>query len=318
MDPTTVAPVVTNVGRRLLGVTAGWELFGRGLDDVVRIQLAKGRIIRTAVPPLLSSGPVSFVVGPHRVLVNPLDLVPGYVVPDGRPARRLTGVLNRGGVVLPGPMPDEVWVQSGAGTQGTMTLVGLDGVRTSTTIRLPRDSALFPSADGAGYVIVTGTGGVYDARPGGFTRITTGTVLAVGPTRWLTLECNGVHHCANVVIDRVGGTRHTLPGPAADAHAVEGVISPDGSTAAVIDLESAGRPELYLRDLRTGRQHRVSVRIDDMALDGSNVAWSPDSRWLFVTSVGGRLGAVDARTRQVHTFGASLGPILALGIRRAP
>lgn len=77
------APVVRYVGHPLLGVTAGWELFGRGPDAVVRLQLAIGRITRTSVPSLASTGPVSVVVGSDRVIIRPLDVVPGYVVVDG-------------------------------------------------------------------------------------------------------------------------------------------------------------------------------------------------------------------------------------------
>ena len=39
---------VTIVGHSLLGVTAGWELFARGPDDLLRIQLAQGRITQMA------------------------------------------------------------------------------------------------------------------------------------------------------------------------------------------------------------------------------------------------------------------------------
>src|SRR5258708_8731036 len=46
---------VTSVGHPLLGVRAGWELFGLGPRQVVRIPLARARITRTAVPGLLST-----------------------------------------------------------------------------------------------------------------------------------------------------------------------------------------------------------------------------------------------------------------------
>ncbi len=65
-DPAPVSPRTTDLGRPVLGITAGWELFGRGPDSMVRIELAKGRLTRTAVPGLGSSGPVSFLVGPDR------------------------------------------------------------------------------------------------------------------------------------------------------------------------------------------------------------------------------------------------------------
>ena len=46
--------VVTSIGRRLLGVRAGWEVFGRGPHSVVAISLAAGQITTTQVPELAS------------------------------------------------------------------------------------------------------------------------------------------------------------------------------------------------------------------------------------------------------------------------
>lgn len=86
---------VTTVGQPLLGVTAGWELFGWGPEGVVRIQLARGRVTRTALPPIASSGPTSFLVGRDWAMVRPLDGVPGYLVRDGRPAA--LGIAERTG-----------------------------------------------------------------------------------------------------------------------------------------------------------------------------------------------------------------------------
>ena len=63
--------VVTEMGHPLLGVTGGWELFGLGDEVVVRIQLALGRITRTAVAAVQSSGPVSFVAGADRAIIAP-------------------------------------------------------------------------------------------------------------------------------------------------------------------------------------------------------------------------------------------------------
>ena len=57
---------VTDVWHPLLAVRAAWELFGLGPGQVVRIQLARGRITWTAFPGLLSSGPVTLLAGPHQ------------------------------------------------------------------------------------------------------------------------------------------------------------------------------------------------------------------------------------------------------------
>src|SRR5580692_10908908 len=57
---------VTQAGHRLLGVRGGWELVGYGPNRAVRVQLARGRVTQTLVPPLASTGPVSFVAGPAQ------------------------------------------------------------------------------------------------------------------------------------------------------------------------------------------------------------------------------------------------------------
>ncbi|MDQ2797774.1 MAG: hypothetical protein M3Y06_11535, partial [Actinomycetota bacterium] len=107
------APVtVTELGHPLLGVRAGWELFARGDGVVIRIEPARGRITRTTVPGLRSDGPVSFVVGSNAAIVRPIDYVPGYLVPDGKPAREISASLSqvRDGPVFPGPDQNHVWI----------------------------------------------------------------------------------------------------------------------------------------------------------------------------------------------------------------
>src|SRR5580700_2548825 len=93
----TSAAKVTILGHPLLGVRARWELFGRGPGEVVRIQFARGRITWTAHPPLSSGGPVTFVTDAEGALVRPIDFVPGYLIPDGEPAREAPGALGAGG-----------------------------------------------------------------------------------------------------------------------------------------------------------------------------------------------------------------------------
>ena len=58
---------------------------------MVRVQPAQGRVTQTLVPALGSTGPFSFVTGPSQVVIRPWDVVPGYLVPDGKPARPLPG-----------------------------------------------------------------------------------------------------------------------------------------------------------------------------------------------------------------------------------
>jgi hypothetical protein len=307
--PDSRLPKITTLGRPLLGVTSGWELFARGPRVVARIQLAAGVITRTAVPPLDSSGAVSFVVGRDRAVVRPLDFVAGYVVADGQPARILVTASMRAGPVLAGPDAQHVWVRSPDDTG--MVLAGLDGRLTGTTLSVDPGTA---SSDGDGYVLFDDAGGVYDARAAGVRRVTTGKLLAVGPRNWLALECDDRHVCATFVIDRASGTRHAL-GRKDDPNMTRGVISPDGVTAALVRQESFDGPTLHLLDLVSGQDRRLDFGLD-AAPDEQALLWSPDSRWLFAIGADGRLAAVDHSGR-IHRLDLALPPLTQLASRNS-
>lgn len=321
MSPTqaSVPPVtITEVGHPLLGATGGWELLGRGDGVVVRIQLSLGRITRTSVPALLSTGPVSFIARDGWALVRPLDFVAGYLLSDGKPASVLSGVLSQTGPAFPGPDPVHVWVPTNGSGPDRMILAGPDGRSTGVTIPVPAGtSPLNASPDGTGYLLFLGLGGVYDARPDRTRRVTTGAVLAVGPTRWLTAECDDQDHCASVVIDRASGARRVLNTPVGDVNVQPGVISPDGTSAARMVRFPSSAVEII--DLTTGTEHALALRIDQSAVDdGQSLAWSPDSRWLFATDANGHLNAVDAHTGHITDFadlGTSLPNLSQLALR---
>jgi len=289
---------VTTLGHSLLGVTAGWELFGRGAEEVVRIELARGRITRTAVAPLLSGAPVSFVVGPDRAVVRSLDQVPGYVVPDGLPARPLPAGLDGGGVAFPGPTPGTVWVEGAA----TMVLRGMADGRPRWYVPVPESTPEI-SADGAGGIVFRATGGVYAATPAGLRRITTGALLAAGPSRWLTLDCDATHRCRPYAIDRATGARRAVPA-VLSADVPRGLVAPNGRTAALFRLRRDGTPVPYLLDLSTGASLPVGVSIDPPSED--NLVWSPDSRWLFTTADTGMVSAIDPATGAATELGVAL------------
>jgi hypothetical protein len=310
------AAPVTILVHPLLGVHAGWELYGRGPGVVVRIQFARGRITRTAYPALLSGGPVTFVTDAEGALVRPIDLVPGYLIPDGEPAREAPGALDAGGPAFPGPDPRHLWVP-GSTSDDQMVLVGLDGRRAGPSIAAPPqgssvNASLFAVPDMTGYLLFPGAGGVYDVRPGGTSRVTTGTVLAAGPTRWLTAACDSNARCRPVVTDWSAGVRHPLSTRLNGAVLpAGGVISPDGATAAV--LVGSPRARIEIIDLATGAAHALPLRID-LSEAGTgwaweSMAWSPDSQWLFAAASGG-LYAVSQRTGQVTNLSHTLGPAL--------
>lgn len=104
-DPPPTTPGTVDLGHPILGVTAGWDLFGRGMDSVVRIELAKGRLTRTAVPSLRSSGSVSFLAGPDRAIIRPLDFVPGFAVRDGHNAATSPERWTTAARCFPDPTP---------------------------------------------------------------------------------------------------------------------------------------------------------------------------------------------------------------------
>ncbi len=333
-----IPPVrVTSAGHRLLGVRAGWQLFVRGPDELVRIQLAQGRITRTYVPPLETSSPaIAFVIGAHETVVRPADVVPGYVVPDGGQARLLTGPLAGGGPLIPGPAGTggalAAWVTTGTPTSPRLSLVALNGHRNGPVIRFPPGGPQLPAtavSDGRGDVLVTtGSFAVYDAGPG-WDRAVPGNVIAVGPASWLTVGCDRRNrHCHDEVIDAATGTRRMLPGAAMAgpyyfAWPPDGVIAPDGSTAAVPEEGRGQATTLHLINLRTGSTRDLGVRL---GLPGTSLpfgtspsedsmAWSPDSRWLFAATVTGKLVVIDTRSDQIQSLPVQLPPVQQVAIR---
>lgn len=305
---------VTKLGHPLLGTSAGWELFGRGDNVLVRIELAAGRITRTTVPALASSGPVFLVAGSDRVIIRPLDRVPGYVVRDGQPARQLSLLLNLEGPIFPGPTPDQMWVQPADDHQPVMALSDLNGKRLPDFISIPEETSTFEAAaDGAGYLLFPGIGGVYDARPDGMRRISTGSLLAVGPTGWLSLECDDRHRCESVLIDRRDGARRVV-NTDMPPNGARGVLSPDGTTAAMMTTGPNGTVGLYLLNLGSGRRKVLELSINQMDYQGA-VAFSPDGKWLFAITADGSLSVINPKTATMRSLGAALPPLGQLVIR---
>ena len=339
---------VITVGHWLLGVTAGWELFARGPDDLLRVQLAQGKITLTHVPPLGTANPdVAFVIAPHEVVIRSTDLVPGYVVPDGAQPRPLPRSLAHGGPLVPGPARAQAgWVMTGLPGYPALSLVSLSGRPSGPKIRFVPGGPQLPAtavSDGRGDVLVdTENFNAYDAGPG-WDRPVPGTVVAVGPTTWLVVTCNPLYrHCRNTVVDIATGARRTLAGPAAGypydffSWPPTGVVAPDGGTAAVAETAS-GQPTtsniaseggtagvspsgrdavqtVHLINLRTGANRDLGIPLGADLSDQSMV-WSPDSRWLFVAAADGKLVAVDASTGRAELLQAPLPAVEQVAIR---
>jgi hypothetical protein len=320
--PTTFEPTlanarsvtVTELGHRLLDVPAGWELFGQGQGVVVRIELRRGRVTRTAVPEVGGASPIFFVVGADRAIVHPMDQVTGYVVSDAKPAVRLPPPLDRAYSVLPGPDPRHLWAETKAGTTSALSLLTLDGRPAGIQVPIPQDATV-QASDRAGNVLMFGIGGMYDARLDGLHRITGGTLLAAGPTRWLALECDERYRCTSVVIDRATGQRRSLVTPLDAYQQNSGAISPDGRMAALLQPDGRGASLLELVDLTTGVARLTGVTTgSDQTRGGRTLVWSPDSSWLFVTDGNGRLLALD-RTGRVVELEVPEDPIDQIALR---
>jgi hypothetical protein len=200
-----------------------------------------------------------------------------------------------------------------------MPLVRMDGTETGVSARLPPGGLSGADSDGRGGVLVldyTPSSSTYnDVRPGGFQPIA-GMVTAVGPTRWLILDCHAGHRCSNAVVDPATGARHTLPGPSAELvpNATPGVIAPDGSAAAILAV-SGDRLTLHLLNLVSGSDQQIPVTPNGESAADQVLAWSPDSRWLFVVTAQGKLAAVDARTGHVESLGVSLPRLSLIAVR---
>jgi hypothetical protein len=320
-SPTPSAPprvAILDVRHPLLGVTAGWDLFALGEDVLLRIHPATGRITRTALPPL-GDDAVSLVPARGRLLIHPTDYRQGYVVADDRPVAEMPPALNGAGPMLPGPDQDHVWVQTawmqadGTGRR-RLQLVTLAGDATGATVPVP---AYVGGAvpDGAGYVLFEGVGGIYRGSPAGLSRLSGGTLVAVGRPGWLTLDCDEQARCGTILRRRDGRT-HAVPvtlGPPVPP----GVLSPDGRMVAVLDVGAGGDPgttHASLVDLTSGARHALGLPLTPTGAEGI-LAWSPDSRWLFAIDAAAQLRAVDARTRAVTDLVRGLPPVLQLAVR---
>jgi len=303
--PVRPSVTVTEAGHPLLGVRQGWELFGLAADSVVAIQLARGRVIQTTLPPPEGSGPVSFIVGPRSAIVRPLDNVPGYLVPDSQSPHLLTGILARGGQLLPGPRPGQEWDIAGA---SSLVLIGPSGRATSTRITLPNGDVLVASDS---------SGQQFDAGPH-WLRPISALLTAVGPTRWLGMNCTS-GKCQNVVLNPATGSQRELPGPSVSLRTwpmpgFPGSVAPDGLTAAVVASSGTSQVALEQISLVTGAVKPIAVPVSQNA-SSQTMAWSPNSQWLFVIAANGKLLAVDIRTGKVRSLRIPLPRLSQLTIR---
>jgi hypothetical protein len=254
--------------------------------------------------------------------------VPGYVVPDGKPARLLSGALAHAGILLPGPTSTQQWL---AGDY--LSLVGPGGKAEPAHFgpAVPAEPQQNVVPDGRGdLVLVTTSGSVYDAGPG-VLRPVNAMLLAVGSRNWLGVICTD-GSCRNAVISVATGASRALPGTAVPTSSwqletlpggpwqwqpLPGLTAPDGSTAAlIVPGQGADQASLELVSLSSGAAVRVPVQVGNGS-SSESMAWSPDSRWLFVITASGQLAAVKPGTGQVYELGLGLSGLSQIVIRSA-
>lgn len=316
--PRTGPPAVTSIGHPLLGVTDKWELFARGDNVVIRVQLAAGRVTTTPAPTLGTGGGIEFLLTKSAAFALPSDFVPGFAVADGAAATLLTGGLANGGDVFPGPVDGQFWQQvTSQDTTSAFELVDAAGRDLHRTITVPQTITQPAIADGSGYLILQGVSGSYDARPGSLRRITTGQVTAIGPTEWLAEECDDVGQCSDVAIEKATWRRQVIGPTVVPAALASGVISPDGSHAAVVRAGKNRRFAVDLMEIATGAEHTVAD-IPDGVFGDQTMAWSPDGRWLFVIGAGGAIEVINTTTMQHTSLGVRLPAVTQVAIRPAP
>jgi hypothetical protein len=285
---------------------ARWELFVRGDAEIIRVEPAFGRITRTPLPALQSFAPVALIAGYGEVVVRPLDRVPGYAVPDGRAPQPLPGLLAEEGPALPGPRPGQLWAPS-ADRRG-MELVGPDGLPIGVFV--PLGDSRRPGADGAGGLLLHTPRGTFDVAPGRNRLVTTGDVIAVGPTRMLARECADAR-CELVVITQATGARRTLA-----AHGLDGdwtgVISPDGGRVAYPNPVTA---QVHVLDLSTGADLATATSANLFLTADAALAWLPGGQMLAVIEADRGVGLLDAVSGGRTDFWVPLGPAYQLAVR---
>jgi hypothetical protein len=174
------------------------------------------------------------------------------------------------------------------------------------------------TSDGRGNLVLSNSSGSqFDASPHAL-RPVGALLVAVGPADWLGLSCQ-YGSCRNVVVNGATNAHRVLPGPGLDVvdwpwPADPGAVAPNGSLAAVTVASTRREVALDLISLRTGVARTLPVAVD-LASSSRTLAWSPDSRWLFVITATGGVVAVSAHDGSVHSLGITLPQLSQIAMR---
>jgi hypothetical protein len=311
-------PVVMQLGHSLLPGASGWELFARSDEAVIRIQVGSGRVTTTPLPAVLDEGGVAFVTGPDSVIVRPNDAVPGYLIPDGRPALALPSLFANANNVLAGPQRDEVWVQ-GTSDTGQTTAPSLFDLRTNRVVgehlTVPSQLVGPLTSDGSGYLLYTGVGGIYDVRDTGVHRVTSGRIVAVGSSSWLVLDCDEQYHCGLVLVDQQTGLRTSVGAAPIAPDYLPGLISPDGRFAVYLADTGRSTESLRIVDLVNRTDQLLAVHPANVSFDTQPFVWAPTGHVLLIADNDEKLEQVDPATLATHVVDPRLPRVIQLAIR---
>lgn len=262
-------------------VASGLRIVGLGgSGGVYDIEIDTGSVVRYDTPNLDSAAPATIVAAGGTVSVESYDLVAGFELDTETGDVSLTAGDQIVGPAYRGPTASTLWIsEQPIGQPGVrFALRDVRGERIGPTIEIADATVI--GSDGAGGLVVEGPGGVYVARMAEQpVRLTTGDVLAIGPTAAFVRECDVALVCGEYRVDRFSGERTPIDNPQLRAALVdEGLVgltgttvSPDGQVVAVRS-ELDGDPGWVMIDLADGSASKVP------GLGGSSpVIWSDDS-----------------------------------------
>lgn len=314
--PATVPPGRTTTPGVTTWTTEGFlpeldeTVFVRNADTVYRIETRTGQVTATPTGRLGEGSPLSFVAASDRVLIVSWE-PNGVAVPDGRPARPLTGLLTRTTTLLPGP-GGRVWVSTDPNSQSTMQLADGSGRPVGQAVRSGSDYALVP--DGRGGLLLVDVGGSYLATERGLERISRGAVTAVGRNHLLAVDCDARHRCSRYLLDRRSGAQRRIGGLRMEQGA-PGVVSADGRFAALLTWRLDGGQQLDVLDLARNRVRTTLTSSGSVQQDDRSTFWLPDGRLLGLLD--GRIFVLDPDTdREARYFNLRIPePLLQLTVR---
>lgn len=296
--PATLWPEQAGGGARLLpaGLPAG-TLYGRSSDTLYAVNTRTGATVVTPIRTATTDA-VSMVSTGDGLVLRPWDDTAGLLIRDGRMPVDLPGQLKGAADLLPGP-PDRLWALSRADDylsfDTTVTLVDFRGRRAG-----PRfNTSGGYTSDGAGGLLLSDVGGVWQAYPQPIERITGGSITSVGSHHYWLLECDDQHRCTQYLLDRRNNQRTSLP--AHERVFGNSSISPDGILMASLDnFDNNARSRTTITRMADNKVLRKLPEPPNPATsEPGSIAWLSD-RWLTVIS-NSRLTFYDATNNRAVT-----------------